>query len=526
MIDHEETIFCASAMLYENELAYAIARMHFGVFVGDVAQVLLRHPRSTLLDLTRRAGGSKRATKDALSILLAHGAAAVEGDSPPVYRAEPLALLMRIRHALYAGLAERQYGELGRLVVEALFARGRLTASALFRVALDAGLASLGVDDIAACCLLADMARAGLLAWCGSRTHGLASRKRRHADVDSDDEDDDDGTSNLTAHHRASAGGETILVGCGTARRAVGAPARDNDDDVWCVSYWYLNRCFRNEACRMVVASRVPGRLPLEVLITGMDLALGYEDAGCPADDIETCEVTTDAIQRALAGNDVAASDRDFWAAVRALVELDPPCVKAVPEDAPQRLRFVPGRLIAEVRQQTLEEMVLQRYEKAGRRIFRALAIDGCMEDKMIAEKCMLDIKMVREKLFSMRRDKLVSVQEVPRSHEQQRSNSNWYLWRVRPTEAYECSLRTMYKAQTNLMLRLESVEKAPEEKGEGKTLRENQEALLKVSILRVDQSIMVMRDFGPLTAEFFPARYKISDGPDRRITRNGSLPS
>lgn len=495
-------------MLYETELACAIARAHFGNYVGDVTRVLFRHPKSTLVEIARRAGGGMRATRDALSVLLSHGASVALDLSPTLYRAEPSALLMRTRHALYAGLAERQYGELGRLVLEALFARGMLTSAALFRVALDDIMASLQVNDAAACCLLADMARSGLLMWCGSRTYGRSDnpRKRRRSEEGEDDGDDSDGIEPLPK----PVDGATVMVGVGSSRRVVGAPARHNDDDVWRVSYWYLNRCFRNEACKMVVSSRIRSRLALEVLITGLDLALGYEDVARPSDDVETCEVTTDAIQRALAANDVAASDRDFWAAVRALVELDPPYVKAVPEDAPQRLRFVPGRLVAEVRQQTLEEMVLQRYEKTGRRIFHALAIDGCMEDKVLATKCMLEIKIVREKLFTMKRDNLISVQEVPRSYEQQRSNNNWYyLWRVRPVDAYECFLRTMYKAQTNLLLRLESLESSPNADEEAKKRYEKQRALLKVSIMRVDQSIMVMRDFGPLTAVFFPVRYR-----------------
>lgn len=504
--------------MHEDALACAIARLHFGEVVGTVTRVLLEHPGLSLLELARRTDGfGTRATRDALCVLLAHGAAtATDGrDGGEVYRVEEGALLARTRLPLYLGLAQRRFGELGRAVLEILFARGRLTAHHLFTLALEEPMKELGVSDAAAAQCLADMARAGLLRWAGSRALGGArvvyGTGKRARDDSGDSEDD--------AHEPPPTGLDGVRVGVGFNSRLVGAPSRNNDDDVWAVSFWFLNRCFRNEACKIVIANRVDDALAVEVLITGLNIALSREDALSPTDDMETSEIPTDAVHQQLRNNKHEISARDFWNAIRTLVELDPPCVKAIPENAPTKLKFIPGRLVAEVREQTLEDLIVQRYKKIGRRIFRALAIDGCMEDKLIAEKCMLDVKVVREKLFCMHRDKLVTMQEVPRSHEAQRANNWYYLWRVRLQDAYKCFLGVMCKTQLNILLKLEALDKMAAV-AEDETLvnvRQTQKKLLMASVIRVDQSIMVMRDFGPLTASYFPSRFKCSELAGRR---------
>lgn len=551
--------------MYENELACAIARAHFGGLVAEVTRVLLCHPSISLLEIGRRCGDpykspSVQSLRDALAVLLAHGAAVAErGEVGHVkrknegeevkengvkerqtvvtYRIVVLQLFLRCRFSLYLGLAHRQFGELGKAVLRALFERGRLTAMQIFKVALDPVMETLQIDDGGAQHCLTDMARVGLLKWCGNRREGLpstdtvqyvsingemedcnGSKKRKRED---DSSDDDNALQEPAKDDFVPLQFDKIRVGRGDSCRIVGAPSRENDQDVWRVSYWYLNRGFRNECCKFVVASRVQDRLALEVLITGLNLALYREDADRPTDDVETSEITTEAVQRQLAENDVAISERDFWGAIRLLVSLSPPCVKAIPEHAPTKLKFIPGRLVAEVRQQTLEDMIMHKYKKAGRRVFRALAIDGCMEDKMLAEKCMLDVKMVREKLFSMYNDRLISMQEVPRSHDQQRANNWYYLWRVRPHDVYKCFLNVMYKTQTNLLLKLQHLETS--DVGDDETsqkLRQGQRSLLAASMMRVDQSIMVMRDFGPFTASFFPSRYKIIEAPMGRPSR------
>ncbi len=492
-------------MIHKNEVAFAIARAHFGDDAGAVIRELLQHPGTGEAVLAVKTKLTRVRVRAALRLLILHGAVVVcekKQSQVLLYEARTEPLLMRTRLALYHGLAERQFGELGRVVVHALFVRGRLTAHGLHVCALDQTLRELEMDDDAGLSVLSDMARTGLIVWCGSRrTESDAGIKRRREDIQ-------------------NGGGDGVIeVGRGDNRRFAAAPSRKNDDDLWGICYWYLNRCFRNEACRLVVAERLKDSLALDVLITGLNLALSRENAVLPSDDIETSEIKTDDVKRALIESNVAVNDRDFWRAVKNLIALDPPCVVGIPAEAPQTLRFIPGRLIAEVRMETMEEMIKQRYGKSGRRVFRAIAIEGALEDKMIADRCMLDPKTVREKLFALQRDKFVDVQEVPRSHDAQRAVNWFYLWRVRPHYVCERFLEILYKSQLNVILRLEQLERLKKPDDEvGIKLRERQRALLGVSAMRIDQSVMVMRDFGSFTNRFFPAKYTITDSLSRSV--------
>ena len=490
-------------MIHQQELACAIARAHFGEDAGAVNRELLQHPGISEAALAERTKLTRLRVRAALRLLILHGAAEVcerKKSTVVLYEARTEPLLMRTRLALYHGLTERQFGELGRVVVHALFVRGPLTAHGLHVCALDQTLRELEMDEDAGLSVLSDMARTGLIVRCGSRrSESDSGIKRQREDFETENRDG------------------AIEVGRGDNRRLAAAPSRNNDDDLWRICYWYLNRCFRNEACRLVVAERLPDKLAHDVLITGLNLALSRENVVTPSDDVETSEIKTDDVKHALLESNITVNDREFWRAIKSLIELDPPCVVGIPAEAPQTLRFVPGRLIAEVRMETIEEMIKHRYGKSGRRVFRALAIEGALEDKMIADKCMLDPKTVREKLFALQRDKLVDVQEVPRSHDSQRAVNWFYLWRVQPQQVCERFLEILYKSQLNVLLRLEALEhsKKPEDDVSIK-LRERQRALLAVSAMRIDQSVMVMRDFGLFTNRFFPAKYTIMDSLSR----------
>lgn len=568
----------------EEALACAVARAHFGTVVADVVRVLLAHPGCPLAEIAVRCRGalvgaqtevssvaapdtqsSERAAaatlRDALAVLLQHGIVVADEQSPHdlkpqtikagapkgtvvprdrsgsycVYRVSTLQLLYRCRFPLFLGLVRKTYGELGEAIVRALFERGRLTSKQIFDAALNEVLMdlSLDIEDAEAC--LTDMAKAGLLIWAGNRLYGPSSAE------DEEDEDHDDGRRSGRKRSRTTGayngfsdlnGGtadyshsKTVLpkvfVGRGDRRRAVGAPLQENDLDVWRICFWHLNRIFRNECCLLVVRSRVDDEIALRILRAGLHLALDEEDCEMATDDVETVEVTTDAVQRHLADEDVAVSSPEFWGAIRVLMSQTPCYAKGIPELSPTKLRFVPGLLIAEARRQTLEDLILSRYDAPGRRVFRALAIDGAMEEKMLAEKCMMPLKFVREHLFRMYNDRLVTMQEVPRSHEQQRANNWYYLWRISPLSAFKNMLDIMYKAQLNLFLKLEAIDKdkpALDEKAQ--RAHANSQSLLTASILRMDQSIMVMRDFGQLTSNFFPARYRIVDGPRGKVKK------
>lgn len=550
---------------HQEQLACSIARHHFGSIVGEVVRLLCLQPGSSVLAIlvgsevffskryTAVKGGQTcnlptaeraRLIRDALAVLIQHDlvyAIEIPGHSqskpnvkgvlaaPFEYHLFLEKLLCRSRIPFYLGFARRRYGSIGETALRVVFERGRLTPHMMFITALDVALQklSLTVQDAEAC--LTDMARSGLLHWSCRRPskrsqfgHGTedanarVGEKRARVINGSDADDNDDSSSDSDDGDDGR-----IDIGSRGVRRKVGAPNRDNDTDVWTACYWHLNREFRNECCVKVVQTRFHGEAEIacSVLRIGLQLALEEEDCTHPSEDFETTDILIEDIQKLLEAKDGTLSASTFWEAIQFLVSQTPSFILPIPESAPTKLRFVPGRLIAEARQKTLEELIATRYQPAGRRIFQALAIEGGMEEKMLADKCMMPLKLVRSLIYRLFEDELVGLQEVPRSHDQQRSNNWYYLWKVNILAALRNTLEIMYKTSCNLFLRLESLEL---EKGSDEDIRraKAQECLLIGSILRLDQSIMVMRDFGPLTASYFPARYTIIDGPVGLIKR------
>lgn len=442
--------------------------------------------------------------------------------------------LFRSRLPLYLGFARRRYGDVGEAAVRAFFERGRLTSHQLFSSILGPVLSDLDITVRDAETCLSDMAKSGLMRWSGRRDVGVVCKRfagRDNLDDNEQDlmeqdlsgrslESDDDGpikanVSDLNGTEEP----ESLRVGRGHNSLVVGAPSKKNDMDVWSICFWHLNREFRNECCAIVVQGRVQNELAVRILRGGLRIALEDEDCEAPSDDLETSEVDVLTIQEQLK-EDSAVGNHEFWEAMQLLIEQTPAFVIGIPEKSPTKLRFIPGRLVSDARQKTLEDLVLSRYGAVGRRVFRALAIDGGMEEKTLAEKCMLPLKVARENLFRMYQDRVVVMQEVPRSHDQQRASNWYYLWKVNTMSVYRNMTELMYKTILNLFIRLRCLE-------ENGTTRQFDEPQLKVrkellmgSIVRMDQCIMVMRDFGPVTAQYLPARYRIVDGPLGKIKK------
>lgn len=549
-------------------VACDIARYHFKPIVGETVRILLNNPGSSLANISTLSSSffekhlckqkpsfnpisdkqRTRLIKDALAVLIQHGIVYFVERQPPqksnpstfpkydtshkaptcphiIYYVDIQNILFRPRLPLYLGFARRRFGDVGQAAVRILFERGRLTSHQIFKYALNHITSDLDITEFDAEACLTDMTKSGLLQWCGKRGNSFnapsvslatdvtsTGTKRKHSSVGDDDEwgsGDEVGEEYIKIH-----------VGNGDHRHEVGSPTKRNDADLWGICFWHLNREFRNECCAMVVQGRVKNDLAIKVLRAGLQLALDGEDCQQPSGDFETTEISTHAVQKLLeeqSGGTLSA--QDFWEATQMLIGLTPAFVLAIPEHAPTHLRFIPGRLVAEVRQKTLENIILSRYGPVGRRVFRAMAIEGGMEEKMLAEKCMLPLKVVREHVFHMYQDRIVIAQEVPRSHDQTRASNWYYLWTVNSMMVYRNILEVMYKTVSNLFVRLESIDVDSTGNGMKKKL-EGQELLLTGSILRMDQSIMVMRDFGPISAAYLPARYTVVDGIIGKVKR------
>lgn len=555
----------------QEQLAHAMAQHHFGPSVAEVVRLLLIYPSSSAVALVKYiepfCAKHFAPSKDSQSTLKPQERIRLVGDSLAVliqheivyYQEKPIFvplesrkpstkmctrtcfeyalnidnLLCRSRLPLYLGFARRRYGTVGEIAMRVLFERGRMTSSMIFQAALDDALPKLSITVADAQACLTDMAHSGLLHWSCRRGQSAGrkettksepgpltgcKRPRSSIDVDSsdssdqsDDDDDDDDDSDDDEN--------IIKIGQGNSCRKVGIPTRENDVDVWTICFWHLNREFRNECCVMVLHTRLGNELASRILRTGLQLALDGEDCNFPAEDFETGDIPIEAIQKQLESQSGNGACSEFWEAVQLLVNHWPTVVVPIPFNSPNKLRFVPGQLIADARQKTVDEHILKKFGGVGRRIFEAMAIEGGMQEQMLSDKCMLPIKVVREQLFKMYEDQIVTVLEVPRSHEQQRSNNWYYLWTVNMLAVSRAVVEVMYKTAHNLFLRLETVDLKSGSQAEQKMAR-LQETFLTGSILRMDQSIMVMRDFGALTAAYFPAQYTIMDGPIGKVKK------
>lgn len=560
-----------------------------------------------------------RLIRDALTVLIQHDLAYARqqhgtnsGPAPFDYFVFIDKLMCRSRIPLYIGFARQRFGTVGDVALRTLFERGRLTSHMIFKLALDSALPklSLSVSQAEAC--LTDMTRSGLLHWSCRRFQRRKAKRsndqqngndststcskigtKRSRPLDDSDDDSDDSVEPINGGMDSDSSSESIedgqiMVGRGESRRKVGAPTRDNNTDVWTVCYWHLNKEFRNECCVKVAQMRlIPtsdfvdatdtddnnnnnnnqhGMVACAILRIGLQLALEQEDCLHPSEEFETTDILMEDIQKILEERDDAVNNNNgstsaFWEAAQLLINQSPSFVLPIPDHAPIKLRFIPGRLIAEARQKTLDEFIATRYQPVGRRIFRALAIDGGMEEKMLAEKCMMHVKVVRAIIYKLYEDDLLGLQEVSRSsHDQQRSSNWYYLWTVNLMAAMRTVVQIMYKTSCNLFLRLDNLDRQQreqhggiipsaisfvgigtgmnsegggvssgsasggggggEERGKKSKLEEErrrlmaQRMILVGNILRMDQSIMVMRDFGPLTSSYFPSKYTMIDGP------------
>lgn len=531
----------------EDALAVAMLRHHFGPLVAEAARILLVFPGCTLSEFYLRtkpfcdtlkvdgegpkANGLRRnLIRDSLSVLLQHGIAfsferRISKDNAPkdvpknVYYLNTAIALYRTRLPLYYAFVRHTYGEVGGEALMTLFQGGRMTAKYIIKQVQKnlKGVMDMSDEQVEGC--LIDMARSSII-----KPSGMRKARKSIAHDDSDDDHDDDeplitagtkrprselDTDDITSNY------QTMIVIQGSRTVRIGEPSRQNDNDLWTLGYWRLNRQFRNRCCAMIVQKRLMGNeLANRIFQLGMKLALDMEDCDAPGDESETRYVSLSQIEEQL--KEISAGKLDsteFAEAVKMLTDQNPKFVVGRPFNSPSEIMFIPGQLVAETRLATVDELVTNRYGQLGRRVFSAMAIEGGMEEGVLANKCMMPLKVVREQLYSMYKDRIVVMQEVPRSSDQVRSSNWYYLWKVNPMEVFRNVNEVIYKTTLNLLLKLESLEaeRTVDEK-EAKKL-ERQRQLLSLSILRMDQSIMMLRDFGPISSLYLPAKYSIVDG-------------
>lgn len=457
-----------------------------------------------------------------------------------IYKVEIGAVLLRLRNPRYAHLAQLMYGEHGERIARLLLTRGRLTAAQIIRaeyIALNATEEQIKSAENT----LIVMAKSGFLLWAGSTADGplsggtvrvvgpdLSPSKDVGNDSDGEAEHDADeltlsiqnDTSQFTEEeldpckptYHVSSG--SISIGEGINCRVRNAPLRTNRSDAWMVSTWFLNRIFHSHCCASVVGALMTQRsdpismIALKLYRSGLNVAARTELPGSDTNWTSTKPIEFSAIKKELVRNGLVLDDEQFERAVHALLEVRPVAVVAVPEHMPSALIFEIGTMISLARQQTVEDTLAQMHSRTGLRVWRALALHGCMQEKMIAEKTMLPVKTVREYLYRLHTDGFLTMQEIPKSNEPARPDRPsvmWYLWRAEFATAVDKILQDSIRATRRVLLK--SVEMGSDD-SQVPAKKQNALKLLEATLCRCDILVILLRDFGPVDPNCFKPMY------------------
>jgi hypothetical protein len=478
-------------------------------------------------------------------------AGGISTDAVVVYKVYLDRLLLRTRSNRYAHLALLLHGDGGLKIARLLLERGRLTASDILQAAFRRHGASEQEVDAAERQLIV-MVKSGFLRWAGSIEDGPVSGGAVHLLDDecdhrgsakskgdnvpsiSDAEDDgDSGNPDIDSLHPSLTAAEMndmdpaynvhtgkLRVGFGVSAKFLRAPLQTNATDAWMICTWRLNMHFRNYCCAEVVrgllnADRADARavLPNKVFKAGLNLAVRMEEPDVLKSLEETAEVGIGEIRDELDRGGLDITDDDFAGAIHTLLRIKPIVAIGVPADAPVSLVFLTGRMVALSRQQTMEDTLLEKHSRTGLRIWRALAVHGCMQEKMLSDMTMLGIKSVREYLYKMAADGYVTMQEVPKSNEPvraDRSNTVWYLWRADVAAVFRRMLADALFATRRLMLKCEEIKSAPLlDEPDAASKRAKAVSLLDATVCRCDTLVMLFRDFGEFNVDSFRTLYK-----------------
>jgi hypothetical protein len=472
-------------------------------------------------------------------------------------------VLLRIRNGRFLRIAQYQFGNDGKRIARLLIQRGRLTAADIIKVEYP-NAEKLEIDEIER--TMITMVKSGLLRWAGSAELGPVSAgivkvicdddeggpaqekvggKSGHGgdagggnDWRDDDEDSDNPSGRQGSTDDVDAdvtmaeldplnpayNSETkkVRVGQGFNARLVSAPLRGNSVDAWMLCTWYCNKVLYNSCCSSVVVALLGGKQRMEdrgllmaykVFRAGLNIVSRMEDRDVITSWDETGETRLDDIQDELNTGGMDTNDVDFRDAVQTLLHVTPAIARAVPEHAPEALVFYTGKLIAMSRRQTIDDTLRDKHTITGLRVWRALALHGCMQEKMISDKTMLVVKTVREYLYKLLRDGFVSMQEVPKSSEPVRADrvaAVWYLWRADFEVVVKRLVCDSLRTTRRIMLKIEELKASPlDDEPDAETKRAAGLKLLEATVYRCDDLVMLLRDFGPLTDAAFESLYR-----------------
>jgi hypothetical protein len=528
--------------------------------VDDSVAVLLMHgiayaeARSAAASGRPRAARSLNPSRGAAEALAARKRGA--GDAVPPnavlsYKVRAAALLSRTRIPQYLFLMDKIHGAAARRIGMVLLQRGRVSAADVFALFGKEGMGKVELRKAEDTLIV--LVKSGWVRWSGSLEAGPVGsgtvqvipddgEPEAAAGADELGDDSDGEAARAAAVERDAAeqrafevltGDERdvtkpvfnretgkLLTGRGHNRKFVDAPLASNSNDLWSVSPWFVDRVCRNATCQLVV-SRLLGANSIhdqgpKVYRAGLNLAVLMEDPSVVhLNDGETEAVSFHDIQAELARGGYVLDGIDFQEAIQQILDVRPVIARVEPQHAPTSIVFLTGQVIFVSRYATVRQTVDSKYGLEGLRVWHALALHGCMEEKMLSDKTMMDIKSVREMLFRLMQGGYVTAQEVPKSNEParaERSNAVWYLWRADMVATQQRILSDALATMLRLMLKAERVRATGCPDDAARARRSAKMLLLETTLGNVSQAVSLFRDFGAITDHYFDPLYEIID--------------
>eukprot|EP00172_Hildenbrandia_rubra_P000335 Plantae.Rhodophyta-Hildenbrandia_rubra.ctg1159.p1 GENE.Plantae.Rhodophyta-Hildenbrandia_rubra.ctg1159~~Plantae.Rhodophyta-Hildenbrandia_rubra.ctg1159.p1 ORF type:complete len:514 (+),score=69.16 Plantae.Rhodophyta-Hildenbrandia_rubra.ctg1159:2193-3734(+) len=496
------------------KLATLVASDHFGPVVASVVRLLLLHPKSTVQRVTLLCPSDDKlphhVVQRAIAVLLQHNIAehhTAVGASDASYSVNATRIILRCRFPEFIRVAESEYNELGASITKLFFERGQLTAHDLMMLLRKGSTVSneflADVEET-----LLDMVKDGFLRRAGRVKGPLAldlagnddpyDSRRGIADDEEEDEDvvvDDFSRQDV----------DWVFVGGDERedrREKVLHPKINDARTIWRISFWYLTRFMRLSVCANVVKAQLRDPDAVKVISAAMRYALTIEDQRQPTDDFRTPLLSFANVKAYMDEMLPPESTIDQAIFLKKVEEMASEDCKYVSFDTTSRsdgCRVEIAHLVCLVREETVDNIILMKAGKYGKRIFRSLVRCGNLEEDMVADKAMMPLKAACAELYKLYGMNLIYRREVPKSNEIRAQNC-YYLWGVDMERVYKKVAAELYHTTCNLFIVLERQKAAvarckhPEER----TKLQRQVDLLELQILRTDHAVMLFRDLGP----------------------------
>ncbi|CAM9459227.1 unnamed protein product [Ectocarpus fasciculatus] len=262
---------------------------------------------------------------------------------------------------------------------------------------------------------------------------------------------------------RGDAEEEDVLgLGLGGRGGGIGAGATVLDSVLWRLGADKFHRDFRNLALLGLVQDRFPkSKLAYLVVKVMLDNSSPTErkvdepvSASISARDLfdKLCEAWQTSN---LTKNKAVPDWRRFVSWMSALCTDLTSMVSKIPGSDTQNPRYVVNmaKMVQYIRSNLVKCTARDRYGKETSRIMEILLQNKYLDQQQVGEMAMIPPSDARERLYRLLRDRMVSVQEVPKRADRN-PNTTFYLWTIKHDQVAQVVLESLYKAMLNMRLR------------------------------------------------------------------------